>query len=49
MSRDKKETYRSPEVEVLDIRQEGVICASTSVNSNISNPWNFTEDEDWYK
>ena len=44
MSRDKKETYRSPEVEVLDIRQEGVICAS------VRNPWeNFTEDENWYK
>ncbi len=48
MSRERKETYKSPEVEVLEVSQESVICAS--VNSGISDPWSsFTEDEDWYK
>ena len=49
MSRDKKETYMSPGVEVLDVSQEGLICASESTGAKVSNPWNFTENSTWYE
>ncbi len=50
MSRDKKETYMSPEAEVLDVSQEGLICASESPGAKVLNPWeNFTENDTWYE
>ena len=30
--REKKESYEAPEVEVLEMQVEGVVCASTNYN-----------------
>ena len=44
MSRERKEAYKSPEVEVLEVSQESVIC---SMSSNI-NPFGDNTEQDLY-
>ncbi len=39
-----KETYEAPRVEILEVKSEGIICASKAVNPSnpFSNPeWNW--------
>ena len=38
--REKKESYEAPEVEVLEMQVEGVVCASTGYDG-------FGEEEKW--
>jgi hypothetical protein len=38
--REKKESYEAPEVEVLEMQVEGVVCASNTHNG-------FGEEEVW--
>ena len=37
-----KELYAAPATEVLELRQEGVVCASTGLRN-----YNVEEEEDW--
>lgn len=34
-----KEDYLAPEIEILDIRAEGVLCASTEILDEIEGEW----------
>jgi hypothetical protein len=41
---NEKETYETPKVEILEVKSEGIICASKDVNPSnpFSNPeWNW--------
>lgn len=44
MLMNEKETYEAPRVEILEVKSEGIICASKDVNPSnpFSNPeWNW--------
>lgn len=43
----KKESYCSPEVEVMRISPEAVIAASGKVEANVSNPFSGNEEMQW--
>ena len=36
----KKELYEPPTTDVLEVKNEGIICASGDVPASMSNPWN---------
>ena len=42
-----KESYYSPEVEVMRISPEAVIAASGEVEANVSNPFSGNKEEQW--
>ena len=42
-----KESYCSPEVEVMRISPEAVIAASGEVEANVSNPFSRNEEMQW--
>jgi hypothetical protein len=42
-----KESYYSPEVEVMRISPEAVIAASEKVEANVSNPFSGNKEEQW--
>lgn len=42
-----KESYYSPEVEVMRISLEAVIAASGEVEANVSNPFSGNKEEQW--
>jgi len=42
-----KESYYSPEVEVMRISPEAVIAASEKVEANVSNPFSSNEEMQW--
>ena len=42
----KETTYQSPEVEVIDICAESIICASGE-NVTVFDPWSDNVEEEW--
>lgn len=39
MNLNRKEDYLAPEIEIMDIRVEGVLCASTELLDEIEGEW----------
>jgi hypothetical protein len=43
----KKERYFSPEIEVIKVQPQGVVCQSVDVTSTITNPFEGNTELDW--
>ena len=46
-SMKKKERYFSPEIEVIKVQPQGVVCQSVDVTSTITNPFEGNTELDW--
>ena len=42
----KETTYQSPELEVIGIRAESIICVSGE-DVTVTNPWEGNTEQDW--
>ena len=43
----KRQSYSSPEIEVINLQPQGVVCQSVDVTSTITNPFEGNTELDW--
>lgn len=44
---NKKQSYSSPEIEVIKLQPQGVVCQSVDVASTITDPFEGNTELDW--